>query len=95
MILRSYERKFRTCEHFCENNFRKTLQMVLRSYETKFRTYEPGLNHNGFSTLQIVFGRNSSLPNIINDTLPALERAITSADLELHIATLYSAREAL
>ena len=52
------------------------------------------INHDGFSTSQIVFGKNSSLPNIINDNLPALERATTLADLELHIATLYSAREA-
>ena len=43
MVLRSYERKFRTCEHVCENSFRKTLRMVLRSYERKFRTCEPGL----------------------------------------------------
>ena len=44
------------------------------------------INHNGFSPLQIVFG----LPNIKNDTLPALEKVTTSADLALHIATLHS-----
>ena len=38
--------------------------------------------------------KNSNLSNIINDTLPALEKVTTSADLALHIATLHSAREA-
>ena len=52
------------------------------------------INHNGFSPSQIVFGKNFNLPNIINDTLPALEKVTTSADLALHIATLHSAREA-
>ena len=32
------------------------------------------INHNGFSTSQIVFRKNSNLPNIINETLPALEK---------------------
>ena len=52
------------------------------------------INHNGFSPLQTVFGKNSNLPNIMNETLPALEKVTTSADLALHIATLHSAREA-
>ena len=30
---------------------------------------------------QIVFGKNSNLPNIISDTLTALEKVTTSADL--------------
>lgn len=37
---------------------------------------------------------NSNLPNIINHTLPALEKVTTSADLGLDIATLNPAREA-
>ena len=52
------------------------------------------INHNSFSPSQIVFGRNSNLSNIINDTLPALEKVTTSADLTLHIVTLHSVREA-
>ena len=52
------------------------------------------INHDGFSPSQIVFGKNSNLPNIINDTLPALEKVTTSADLVLHIGTFHSAREA-
>ena len=52
------------------------------------------INHNSFSPLQIVFGKNSNLPNILNDTLPALEKVTTSADLALDIATLHSEREA-
>ena len=51
------------------------------------------LNGNGFTTSQIVFEKNSKLPNIINDTLPALEKVTNSTDLALHIATLHSARE--
>lgn len=51
------------------------------------------INHNSFGPLQIVFGKNSNL-NIINDTLPALEKITTSADLALNIVTLHSAREA-
>ena len=52
------------------------------------------INHNGFSPSQIVFGKNSNLPNIMSDTLPAVEKATTSVYLALHIATLDSAREA-
>ena len=52
------------------------------------------INHNSFSPLQIVFEKNSNLSNILNDTLLALEKLTTSADLALHIATLHSAREA-
>ena len=39
------------------------------------------INHNGFSPSQIIFGKNSSLPKIINNTLPALEKVKTSAGL--------------
>ena len=38
------------------------------------------INHNGFSPLQIVFGINSNIPNIMSDTLPALEKVTASAD---------------
>ena len=39
------------------------------------------INHNGFSPSQIVFGRGTNLPNILNDSLPALETKKNSADL--------------
>ena len=39
--------------------------------------------------------KKNNLPNNMNDTLPALEKVITSADLALHIATVHSARQAL
>ena len=38
--------------------------------------------------------KKNNLPNNLNDTLPALEKVITSADLALHIATVHSARQA-
>ena len=38
--------------------------------------------------------KKNNLPNNMNDTLPALEKVITSADLALHIATVHSARQA-
>ena len=38
--------------------------------------------------------KKNNLPNNMNDTLPALEKLITSADLALHIATVHSARQA-
>ena len=36
------------------------------------------INHNGFSPAQLVFGRNSNLPNTINDLLhlPALKTPV-------------------
>ena len=49
------------------------------------------INHNDFSQSQIAFGKNSNLPNILNDALPALEKVTTSADLAIHIAVLHSA----
>lgn len=39
------------------------------------------INHDGFSPSQIVFGRGRNLPNIMNDSLPALETKTNSADL--------------
>ena len=48
------KKKFRTCEHVCENNFRKTLRMVLRSYERKFRTCEHACENNFCQTLRMV-----------------------------------------
>ena len=38
--------------------------------------------------------KKKNLPNNMNDTLPALEKVITLADLALHIATVHSARQA-
>ena len=52
------------------------------------------INHNSFGPLQFVFGKNRNL-NIINDTLPALEKVTTLADLVLHIAALHSPKEAI
>ena len=52
------------------------------------------INQNGFSPSQILSGKSSNLPNIINETSPALEKVTTSADLALHIDTLHSAKEA-
>ena len=52
------------------------------------------INHNGFSPSKIEFKKKNNLPNNMNDTLPALEKVITSADLALHIATVHSARQA-
>ena len=53
------------------------------------------INHNGFSPSQIASGKKQQpTKHYINDTLPALEKVTTSADLALHFATLHSTREA-
>ena len=51
------------------------------------------INHNRFSPSKIVFGKNSNLPNIINDTLPASGKVTTSADLVLHILPHYTQKK--
>ena len=45
------------------------------------------INHNGFSPAQLVFGRNSNLPNTINDLLhlPALKTPVSLVDVAQHI----------
>ena len=60
---------------------------------SKYTTGIFSFYHEQNSPSQIVFGKNSNLPNIIDDALQALEKVTTSADLALHIATLHSARE--
>ena len=90
-----------TCER--HNHLITTMPVKIRdeakcSYDTTLAwtisANNPLINHNSFSPSQIVFGKNSNLPNIRSVTLPALEKATTSLDLVLHIATLDSAREA-
>ena len=90
-----------TCEkhnHLVTIMFLKICDDVKCSYDTALAWAISAKNsliiHNGFSPLQTVFKKNSNLPNIMNETLPELEKVTTSADLALHIATLHSAREA-
>ena len=49
---------------------------------------------NGFSSHQLVFGLNPNLPNIITDTLPALDGSTTSEEFAKHLNLLHSARKA-
>ena len=51
------------------------------------------INNNGFSPSQLVFGRNTNLPNIIDNKLPAQEKS-TLPDIALHISALHAARKA-
>ena len=46
------------------------------------------------SPAQIAFGKNSSLPSIKNERLPALETLNITRDPALNIASLHSARQA-
>ena len=52
------------------------------------------INNNGFSPSQLVFGRNTNLPNFINNKLPAQETTCKSFDIGLHISALHAARKA-
>ena len=52
------------------------------------------INNNGFSPSQLVFGRNTNLPNFINNQLPAQETTIKSFELALHISLLHATQKA-
>ncbi|CAC5380794.1 unnamed protein product [Mytilus coruscus] len=49
---------------------------------------------NGFSRHQLVFGLNPSLPNILKDTLPALEGRTSSEEFAKHLNILHDSRKA-
>ena len=49
---------------------------------------------NGFSSHQLVFGVSPNLPNIMKDSLPALEGSTTSETFAKHINALHAARRA-
>ena len=51
------------------------------------------INHNGFSPSQLVFGQNPSLPNFINNKLPAQESVVKSPDIITHLIALHAARK--
>ena len=50
------------------------------------------INNNGFSPSQLVFGRNTNLPNLNDNKLPAQEKSPLS-DIALHISALDAARK--
>ena len=49
---------------------------------------------NGFSSHQLVLWKNPNLPNIITETLPALQGVTTSEILKHHLDAMHSARKA-
>ncbi|MCG7877703.1 MAG: transposase [Candidatus Thiodiazotropha endolucinida] len=49
---------------------------------------------NGYSSHQLVFGQNPNLPNIMNDTLPALQGTTSSEVFAQHLNALHAARKA-
>ncbi|VDI35884.1 Hypothetical predicted protein [Mytilus galloprovincialis] len=49
---------------------------------------------NGFSSHQLVFGLNPNLPNILKDTLPALEGRTSSEEFAKHLNILHDSRKA-
>ena len=49
--------------------------------------------NNGFSSFQLVFGKNPNLPNILQDTLPALEGVSTSEAVAEQIRALHAGRK--
>ena len=51
------------------------------------------INSHGFSPAQLVFGRNTNLPNFLDNKIPAQENP-TSPDIALHISSLHAARRA-
>ena len=50
-------------------------------------------NHNGFSPYQLVFGSNPSLPNILDDKLPALEASTSSQTAADVLNSIHEARK--
>ena len=48
---------------------------------------------NGFSSYQLVLGKNSNLPNIMTEKLPALQGVTTSEILKHHLDAMHSARK--
>ena len=49
------------------------------------------INNNRFNPSQLAFGRNTDLPNFINNQLPTQETTIKSFELALHISALHTA----
>ena len=49
---------------------------------------------NGYSSHQLVFGENPNLPNIMQDTLPALEGTTRSEVFSQHLNALHATRKA-
>ena len=49
---------------------------------------------NGYSRHQLVFRENPNLPNIMSNTLPALERTTSSDFFAQHLNALHGARKA-
>lgn len=49
---------------------------------------------NGYSSYQLVFGQNPNLPNIMSDSVPALDGCTASEVLAKHLNALHSARRA-
>ena len=49
---------------------------------------------NGYSCHQLVFGKNPNLPNIMSDTLPALQGSTSSEVFAQHLNDLHAARRA-
>ena len=47
---------------------------------------------NGYSSHQLVFGQNPNLPNIMSDTLPALQGSTSSEVFAQHLNDLHAAR---
>ena len=52
------------------------------------------INKNGFRPSQFVFGRNTNLPNFINNYMPPQETTTKSFNFALHISTLHAAGKA-
>ena len=49
---------------------------------------------NGFSSYHLVLGKNSNLPNIMTEKLPALQGVTTSEILKHYLDAMHSARKA-
>ena len=50
--------------------------------------------YGGFSANQLTMGRNPTLPNVIDDKLPALEETAVSRTVADHVNAMHSARQA-
>ena len=49
---------------------------------------------SGYSPYQLVFGRNPRLPNVMDDSLPALEGTTISETLATHLNAMHASRKA-
>ena len=73
-------------------DYEKVKSQILFSWANMARNSLQMLN--GYSSHQLGYGENPNLPNIMSNTLPALEGTASSGDFAQHLNALHGARKA-